>query len=264
MNDVFNGEYYRILALYQSMSNYKNTDSVDNLTNILCLGNENRSVAAYTARSQFHMRHDQRSVIYTVGNPYSPFTDQAETRAKDLFIKIINDYLRQLETYRYGNNKLLAFYTYIIYNGLMDIIPNLYIPEKLRPIVTEVLDEQVKILEQLIQKSIDYFTKYNNEKLNIAVKSLDRFILEQRTDQVIEALKTFEPKIGDADFEFIGSLRVEFLEFNGTPQLKYIEEKLGISDKTYRGALDLFISELCGRMDKDSYKLLTELFLRNG
>lgn len=256
--------YFQYLTSYEGVWENRGREgsAVNAVTSIFQLFNDSASIASFKARDLFNMKGTQRNQ----SNSYAQrnyFTDNAERKAKELFIKSLNEYIRYLESFRWGVNKIATLYTYLLYNGLHGILSEIYIPEYMKETVDKILEGIASNLDNIIKEVQEYFYAKGNEQLNTVVKSMGRILLSQRSDQVINTLKGYDNTLTDEDWEYLVEKRAEFLRFEDSPELSYVKQEFGLSEGSYYRNLNQIISDLSERLDEDSLELMTELFLRD-
>jgi len=261
-NDPFKmtDAYNEIYALYESILD-SDQGPVENLASILMMDNI-PSIATYGAWDIFNLRGRQRgsSNFYASSNF---FEDNSERRVRETMIKSLNQYIRRLEPIRNGYNKIATLYSYLIAQGLYGLLSELYIPDYMKEIVDNLVDEVNNKLDSLIDEVKEYFSKKNNEYLSRIINSLGRLLLAQRSDQVLRTLQKFDDTLDSTDLEFLQEKRSEYLRYQDSPQLQIAKKAFNLSDGSYYRNLDVIVSDLTNLLDEDSYNLLTDLFLRN-
>lgn len=264
--DAMSEEYNKIYEIYCSMgSGARAADEVgpvDDLASILSITNDDTKVAMYHAWDIFNIRGRQRrsSGSYGVQNY---FEDSSERKARQLLVDALDRYIRHLEPLRYGYNKIATLFSFMISRGLYGMLSDIYIPEMIRPTVNEMISTISNDLDDMLTEIADYFHNYNNEKLDQVIKSLGRIVVSQRSDQIIENLKSFEPSISDEDRDFLQEKRDQFLDFSNGPKLSIAKSMFNLSDGSYYRNLDQIVGDLTEVLDEDSIELLTDLFIRS-
>lgn len=252
-------EYNRLYAIYESLCD-KDSSPIDDVASILTFCNEDSSVATYKSWDLFNTRGRQRGI----SNSYMTrnyFDDDSERKSREIFIEALNTYIRKLESYRYGYNKIATLYSYLMYQGLYGLMTELYVPDYLRESVDEIVNTLNTKLDESIKTCKEYFFAKGNEKLNSIVNSLDRLLLAQRSDQVFNTLRKYDDSLNDDDLDYLRWMRDEYLKFQNNPQLNFAKEIFGLTDGSYYRNLNQIIADLVDVLDEDSLALLNELFL---
>lgn len=253
--------YYQILSVYESITDKEST-AMDDTRSILSLFHESSGVARNITLSLYHQSgKSTRKVGAMTSTDVNNFIDDQDKRSRDIIVQELNDYIKYLEGFRKSGYKICALYSYLIFEGLIGILSDLYVPESLRIY----FDRTVELLRDrsltLIKEVNEYFTTKDNEELSIAINSLSHMILSQRTDQIISTLSSIYT-FTDEDREFLTNKRYEYLKYNGELDRKIVLDSFEISDTSYYNNLKMIVNDLATRLSDENRELLTDLFLR--
>lgn len=269
---MYSTEYNRLYLLYLSVN--ESSDLVEACTNILCIHHTSYNTSKMIARSLFHMsRSDVRNLGALSAQDANNFSDDIERKSRDIIVGDLSQYIKSLETFSYGDNKIKSLLAYLISESLFSILGNLYIPAEIRGLVNNCLDVLNERSERLLTDTINYFKAKEIPELTNTITSLGNLLLIQRTDQVMTILNkvsstenedgTINYKLDNKDFVFLQDQGFYFRKLNGKVELGTILELLGLSSTTYQRSKKVVVEDIATKFTESSVELLTDILFRN-
>lgn len=250
-------ELDRLYSIYSSIGD----SAVENTRSLLTIMNESFWTASNITKSLFHQQSGRSKYSGAmISTDVNRFIEDREAKSRDIIIKELNDYIEYLRGFRSSGYKICALYAYLMFEGLFNILGNLYIPEDLRYYVDRTLEDINNRRIRVLEETIEYFIEKGDEKILNTVRALGNILLSRRADRIRSAIDS--PNLTDADVDFIANKHYEFLKLTDSLDSNIVFEGLGISQSSYHKYKSLIIKDLVSRLSEDNLELLKEIFLR--
>lgn len=257
--------YNRLRDVYDQITAAET--SLDGCIAMNMITDSDATIAIHRAHDLFHMKGKGKRALRFSEDSQTRFTDNKEKATREIIIKALNEYIRYLESYRWGINKIKTLYAYLISQSLYGIISNLYIPEELKDDMDNILGKIADITEEILTETKDYFKAKDIDTLSQSVDALGRTMLVERNDRIFPILNRYakgtdnEPVLTEEDRQFLRDQSTKFKGFLDQPELKFIKTELGLSDGGYYRQLNSVMQGLIKRLTGDEKELLTEVLI---
>jgi hypothetical protein len=253
--------YYRLWSIYDSVATAPNL--IEATTQLNMLVNSSYFVASRDTRTLFHMKKsDVRSLGSYNTTDTNKFISDTERKTKAIICASLSDYVKYLQGFRWGDNKCLTLYAYLIFDGLYNILGDIFIPDHLKELVNSAISEINERAVSILKETQDYFINKNIPELAKAIISLDTLLMTYRRDRLISMLQGIYPELSSEDIEFLDARRLNYSKFVTDMDHKIIYEKFGISDTSYYRNLNTIVNDLSSKLSDTEIELLTALFLK--
>lgn len=258
-------EYNRLVRIYNQVT--AAGSPLDALSVALLINNESATVASGYAKGIFNIKaKDKFRSSRWSESTQSAFFDESERKAKDTIIGVLNNFIRKLESFRWGYNKISALLIFMMNKGLYGIINELYVPEQLR----SKLDSCIKYLEgstqEILDETIKYFSSKGDPGLTNGMPSIGRVVLTEipsRATLIMRSYCSDEKVITEEDVEYLRSQRARFRQFLDDPDQEFLKAAFEMSEGSYRRQINAVMESLVEHLDGDTRKLLADILLKS-